>query len=99
MLAWSSFFGAGKCAKISVARLEKAGLLLGVSKTRKSKAVLTAGYGPAEAGDRSHSPRPAASKDQLIQLVSTYGSRNELSIIVLQGWTFLPRAPSGCLPL
>ena len=45
MLAWSSFFGAGRPFKIYVARLEKACLLLGVSTSWKTKAAMTAGYG------------------------------------------------------
>ena len=65
VLAWSSCFGAGRSCKIHVARLDKACLLLGVSTPWQSKAVLTAGHGLAQVGDRAHSPRPAVSKDQL----------------------------------
>ena len=51
-LAWSSLFGAGSLFKICVAHLEKACHVLGVSKSWKSRAAQTAGFGLATAGDR-----------------------------------------------
>ena len=96
--AWPSFFRAGSSFKIYVAHLGKASLLLGVSTTWKSKAVLTAGRGLAKPGDRPRSRSPAVSKDQPTQLVSTNGWRNELSAIALLCWTSLLRAPSEYLP-
>ena len=73
-------------------------MLLGVSVAWKSKSVLAAGYGLATAGDHSGHPRPAVSKGQLIQLISTNGWRKELSILIPLSWTFLLRAPplSAC---
>ena len=56
VLAWSSFFGAGRSFKIYVAHLEKACLLLGIDTSWKSRAVATAGYGLSKAGDRSFAP-------------------------------------------
>ena len=65
MAAWSGFFGARSSFEIYVAPLEMACLLLGVSAARKSKAVIAAGHGLAEAGDRLSAPRPAISEDRL----------------------------------
>ena len=60
---------------------------------------MAAGFGRAKAGDRSRDPRPGVSKYQLIQLISTNGRRNEVSILALPSWTFLLRGPSERLPL
>ena len=59
----------------------------------------TAGFGLAKAGDLSHSPRPAVTKDELIQLALINGWHNELFILALLSWAFLLRAPSECPPL
>ena len=48
----------------------------------------------AKSGDRSYTPRPAISKDQLVQPVSTTGWRNDLIAIALISWTFVLRVPS-----
>ena len=98
-MAWFSFFGAGRSFRFYAAHLEQARLLIGVSTTWKSKAVLTAGYGLANAGDRLRNPCTAVPKDQLLRLVSTNGWHNELSALAQLSWTFLRRAPSECLPL
>ena len=99
VLAWSSFFGAGRSFKIYVAHLEKACLLLGVDASWKSKAVATAGHGLSKAGDRSFSPRPAISRSQLCELVMSRSLQDDLALIALIGWSFLLRIPSECLPL
>ena len=52
-----------------------------------------------KAGDRSRNPRPAVSEDQLTQLVSTNGWRNESPAIARLGWAFPLMVPSECLPL
>lgn len=98
-LAWASFLGSGRFFEIYAARLEKACLLPGVPTARKSKAVLAAGYGLAEAGDRSRNPRPATSEDQRIQFISTNRWRNELPILALLSWTLPHRSPTDSLPL
>ena len=97
--AWSSVFGAGRSPKIYVAHPEKARPLMGVPTSWKSKAVQTAVFGMARAGDRSQNPRPAATKDQLIHLILPNGWRNEPFVIDLLSWTCLLRFPSECLPL
>ena len=99
MLAWSSFFGAGRSFKICVAHLDKARLLLGVGASWKSKAVAAAGYGLSKAGGRSFSPRPAISRSQLCELVMSRSLQDDLALIALIGWPFLLRIPSECLPL
>ena len=72
---------------------------MGVSISWKSRAVQTAGFGLAKAGDRPHTPRQVVTEDQLIQLALSNGWRNELSNLALLSWTFLLRAPSQRLPL
>ena len=99
VLAWSSFFGAGRSFKIYVAHLEKACLLLGTDTSWKTRAVITAGYGLSKAGDRSFAPRPAISRSQLCELVSARSLQDGLALIALIGWSFLLRIPSECLPL
>ena len=98
MLAWSSFFGAGRSFKIYAAHLEKARLLLGVDASWKSKAVNTAGYGHAKAGDRSFSPGPAISRPQLCELATSRLLQDDLAFVALIGWSFLMRTPSERLP-
>ena len=98
-LAWSSIFVVDRSLQIFVAHLEEACLLFGVSIAWESKAVPASSYGLATAGDRSRGPRPAGSKDQMIQLISTNGWLNELSILAFPSWIFPPRAPSECSPL
>ena len=56
ILARSSFFGVGRSCEISVAHIEKACLFLGVDTSWKTRAVVTAGYGLAKAGDRFFLP-------------------------------------------
>ena len=73
--------------------------MLGVAATWKSKAVIAAGRGLAKAGGRSQTPRPAIAKDQLIQLGTTTGRRNDLTVVALIRWAFLPRGPSERLLL
>ena len=99
VLAWSSFFGAGRSFKIYVAHLEKACLLLGLDTSWKSRAIATAGYGLAKAGDRSFAPRPAISRPQLCELITARSLQDGLALIALIGWSFLLRIPSECLPL
>ena len=99
MLAWSSFFGAGRSCEIYAARRERARLLLGAPIAWKSKAFFAAGCGLATAVDRQHTSRLAVLKEQPIQLTSTNGWRNELSILAVLCWAFFLRAPSACLPL
>ena len=83
VLASSSLFGAGRSFEVYVAHLEEACLPRGVSTSCESRAVQTAGFGLAKSGDRSRSPRPAVTRDQLIQLVLSNGWDNELPITVL----------------
>ena len=99
MLAWSSFFGAGRSFNIYVAHLEEACLLVGVGATCKSKAVSTAGRGFSKAGDRSFFPGPAISTPQLCELVMSLPLQDDLALIALIGWPFLLRIPPECLPL
>ena len=48
----------------------------------------------AEASDRSCAPKPAISKDQLTQLVTSNGWHRELTMIAPISLTFLLRVPS-----
>ena len=95
-LAWSSFLGAGRSFRVYVARLEKACLLSGLGASWRTKAVDTADRGLAQAGDRSFSRRPAISRAQLCELVTSLSLRGELGLIGLIGWAFPPRIPSEC---
>ena len=98
-LARSSFFGAGRSFNIYVAHLEKACPLLGVSTSWKSRAVQTAGFGLPEAGGRPHSPRPAVTNDQLIQLILSSGWQNKRATLARLSWAFLLPVLSERLPL
>ena len=82
-----------------MARPEKARLLLGVDASWESRAQATAGYGLAKAGNRSFSPRPAISRAQLCELVTSRSLQDDLALIALIGWPFLLRILSERLPL
>ena len=53
--------------------------------------VVAAGHGLAETGDYSYAPRPATSRDQLMQLVTSGGWLHEVTTIALVSWTFFPQ--------
>ena len=76
-----------------MAHLEEARLLLKVDVSWESGAVATAGYGLAEAGDRSFSRRPAISRAQLCELVTSRSLQDDLALIALIGWPVLLRIP------
>ena len=99
VLAWSSFLGAGRSIKICVAHQVEACLLLGASTSWKSEAVQTAGFGLNKAGGRPHSPRPAVTNDQLIQLILSSGWQNKRATLARLSWAFLLPVLSERLPL
>ena len=99
VLVWSSFFRDGRCVKIYAAHLEKARLFLGVGASWEKRAVATACYVLAKAGDRAFTPRPAISRAQLCELVTSHSPQDELALIALIGRYFLLRIPSECLRL
>ena len=97
-LAWACFFAPGRTFAIYVAHLEKAYLLFGVDSRLRTTAFTTASRRLARAGDESFCPRPAISKQQLVQNVATEGWGDACALEATISWTSLPRFLSECLP-
>ena len=96
--ACPSFVAAGRTFAVYVTHLGKSRLLLGPETRWKTKAVTTVGHGPAKAGDGSFSPRAAASREQLIEIVTASGWGDGSAIAALTSWAFFLRIPPGYLP-
>ena len=68
-------------------------MLLEADTRRRTRAVTTVSYGPAEAGDRSFCPRPTISKLRLIQIGVTKGWGDKFILIASFSWTLLLKIP------
>ena len=99
VLASSSLSGPGTAFAIYLAQLEKACLILGLGAGWGTKAVIAASHGLAKEGDESFRPRPAISKQQILQVEDTGGWRHWFAFISVISWAFSPRVHPGCMPL
>ena len=99
MLDWPGCLAAVRISATHVAHLGKPCLLPGLDASWRTNAATMVSHGLTEAGDNGFCPKPAVSKQQLLRMVTMKGRGDQLALISVASWPFLPRIPSECLPL
>ena len=84
---------------LHVAHSEEGCLLPWLGSVWRTQATMTVRHGLAKAGTESRPPRPAVSRENMTQIASTMGWADQLAMLAFISWSFLLRAPSGCLRL